>query len=120
METNDFLPNRTILLTEDGSPSIAVPKYNITYHNVHGALLESQTVYLQNGLQYATTTHSTLSILEMGLETGLNAMLSWHFAKNKHKTIQYNTLVLNYFPWKKNCGNPIWKTTAFLLAKKRC
>ncbi|WP_447642756.1 MULTISPECIES: tRNA (5-methylaminomethyl-2-thiouridine)(34)-methyltransferase MnmD [Chitinophagaceae] len=86
------MQNRKILLTEDGSPSIMVPSLNISYHNIHGAILESRIVYIHNGLQYLTDNKGSISIFEMGLGTGLNAMLSWELAKIQHKTIQYTAV----------------------------
>jgi tRNA U34 5-methylaminomethyl-2-thiouridine-forming methyltransferase MnmC len=72
-----------VVMTEDGSPTIRGP-WGETYHSVSGAVLESQYVYVDNGLGYFMhlgilegTIPSRMHILEMGLGTGLNALLTY-------------------------------------------
>ena len=95
----DFSRNRKLVWTEDGSPSIAVPPHNVTFHNMYGALPESRIIYIQNGLQCVSETRSAINVFEMGLGTGLNAVLSWEFAKNNNKSLQYTAVEL--FPLEK-------------------
>ncbi|MFN8288840.1 MAG: tRNA (5-methylaminomethyl-2-thiouridine)(34)-methyltransferase MnmD [Chitinophagaceae bacterium] len=89
---------RKIILTEDGSHSISVPALNVTYHSVHGAIAESQHVFIQAGLLDAQILEYTgvHSILEIGFGTGLNALLSFAEAE-KHKNRIYYT-ALEPFP----------------------
>jgi len=49
-----------------------------TYHSIHGAIQESQHVFIKNGLQYYVQKNQSkeLRILEVGLGTGLNALLT--------------------------------------------
>ena len=38
--------------TADGSHTLFVPELNETYHSIHGAIQESQHVFIKNGLHY--------------------------------------------------------------------
>ncbi|NOT49977.1 MAG: tRNA (5-methylaminomethyl-2-thiouridine)(34)-methyltransferase MnmD [Chitinophagaceae bacterium] len=70
----------------------------VTYHSVHGAIQESKHVFIQAGLLDSgifdyTGVHS---VLEIGLGTGLNALLSLLEA-DKHKNRLYYT-ALDLYP----------------------
>jgi tRNA U34 5-methylaminomethyl-2-thiouridine-forming methyltransferase MnmC len=63
-----------IVITEDGSHSIYVQSLDEHYHSVHGAITESQHVFIEAGLKQFRNRH--IQILEMGFGTGLNALLT--------------------------------------------
>lgn len=63
-----------LIKTEDGSHTVFVPGMDEHYHSVHGAIRESEIVFLKNGYHYCTST--PLRIFEAGLGTGLNALLT--------------------------------------------
>lgn len=65
-----------IITTKDGSHSIYLPYLNEHYHSIHGAIQESQHVFIRNGLDYFLSHRSEICILEIGFGTGLNAFLS--------------------------------------------
>jgi len=66
-----------IKITADGSHTIAAAGSGITYHSTHGALQESMHVFINAGLRYVLARNPTaLNILEVGLGTGLNALLT--------------------------------------------
>lgn len=68
-----------LIQTEDGSPTLYVPELNEHYHSVHGAIQESQHIFIRAGIDYYLphlTEGAPLSILEAGFGTGLNAFLS--------------------------------------------
>ena len=44
--------NLKIIQTSDGSDTIYNSELNETYHSLHGSVNESNTVYIQNGLEY--------------------------------------------------------------------
>ena len=67
---------RKIVLTEDGSPTLFVPELNEHYHSIHGAVQESQHVFIQHGLRKVNSSKSSLNLLEIGFGTGLNAFLT--------------------------------------------
>jgi len=79
----------TIIQTEDGSNSIQSAKFEATYHSIHGAIQETQTVFIDAALKYKTPTQKKLSILEIGLGTGLNAFMTYLEAKKSNLHIQY-------------------------------
>jgi len=77
-----------IYLTEDGSHSIFSDKFGESYHSRHGAIQESQHVFINAGLD-AMQHLEQVHILEMGLGTGLNAFLTYLHIKNKGQKTNY-------------------------------
>lgn len=65
---------REILITKDGSQTIAIAEMNVTYHSIHGAMQESKHVFIETGLMpfIQLQEYAVISIFEMGLGTGLN------------------------------------------------
>lgn len=66
---------REVKSTHDGSKTLYVPELDEHYHSIHGARQESEHVFIQWGLKQVTDV-SSLSILEVGFGTGLNALLT--------------------------------------------
>jgi len=64
-----------LIVTGDGSHSLLDPALNETYHSRHGALAESQHVFIEAGL-LAAGDRARTNVLEIGLGTGLNALLT--------------------------------------------
>ena len=89
-----------VVPTNDGSNTLLHESLNETYHSSHGALTESIHVFIQNGLLRVFETEDEVHVLEVGLGTGLNAILTIEQAiKNPDKKITYFTLEpfpLNY------------------------
>ena len=84
-----------IIETSDGSQSLFLKDMNETYHSTHGALTESQYVFIEKGLQFwfDSNKQDSLKILEVGFGTGLNALLTLAFVKSHEKVeIDYQTL----------------------------
>ena len=87
-----------LITTTDGSHSLYVPELNETYHSRHGALQESQHVFIEAGLKSEEVKNlplfssMSLSILEMGFGTGLNAFLTFLEMKNSRSLINYRSL----------------------------
>ena len=67
---------REIIITADGSVSIFVPELNETYHSVHGAMNESDHIFIEAGLRFVMQRQNRINILEVGFGTGLNAFLT--------------------------------------------
>ncbi|MES1221534.1 MAG: tRNA (5-methylaminomethyl-2-thiouridine)(34)-methyltransferase MnmD [Bacteroidota bacterium] len=89
--------NRDVIPTKDGSLTIYVPEMNATYHSIHGAILESQHVYINSGLLYTLEKFyrdSPLFVLEMGFGTGLNALLTLIESENTKRNIHYTSIEL--------------------------
>ncbi|MGJ8684308.1 MAG: tRNA (5-methylaminomethyl-2-thiouridine)(34)-methyltransferase MnmD [Nonlabens sp.] len=74
---------REIIDTGDGSKSINIPEWKEQYHSKHGALQEALHVFIEMGLKDTLSRKQdpkeTISIIEYGLGTGLNAMLTAQF-----------------------------------------
>ncbi|QRM89643.1 tRNA (5-methylaminomethyl-2-thiouridine)(34)-methyltransferase MnmD [Lacinutrix sp. WUR7] len=82
---------RNIIITEDGSTTIHIPEWNEQYHSTHGAIQEAQHVYIQNGLQHYREENKaeSISILEIGFGTGLNAFMTLLEAEKQNLIIKY-------------------------------
>ena len=78
-----------ILLTSDGSHTIQSARYGVSYHSRFGAVQESRHVFIGSALRYKALQKKELSVLEMGLGTGLNALLTLIDAKNNGLQINY-------------------------------
>jgi len=78
---------REIIQTKDGSTSILLPDWNETYHSKFGAIQEAKHVFIKNGLSLFSG--ESVSILEIGFGTGLNAFITYLEAKNSRQTINY-------------------------------
>lgn len=73
--------------TGDGSHTLFVPELNEHYHSAFGAMQESMHVFIREGLNFFDNKKS-LSILEAGFGTGLNAWLTTLQAG--HRIIRYH------------------------------
>jgi tRNA U34 5-methylaminomethyl-2-thiouridine-forming methyltransferase MnmC len=75
---------REIIITSDGSTSIHLPEWEENYHSKHGAIQEAQHVFIKNGLSLCKG--QSVSVLEIGFGTGLNAFITFlESQKNKQK-----------------------------------
>jgi tRNA U34 5-methylaminomethyl-2-thiouridine-forming methyltransferase MnmC len=83
---------RRIIETNDGSKTIHLVNLNENYHSIHGAVQESEHVFIRNGLLKLSETKTELKILEIGFGTGLNAMLSMKTAALEKMSIYYEGL----------------------------
>lgn len=83
-----------LITTSDGSHSLYLPEMNETYHSSHGALTESRHIFIQAGLQWYLDHHkaTSVSILEIGFGTGLNALLALRYALEHKANIRMVTL----------------------------
>jgi tRNA U34 5-methylaminomethyl-2-thiouridine-forming methyltransferase MnmC len=83
-----------VIHTEDGSTSLFHSALQETYHSVHGAIQESQHVFIEAGLHHwlRVSNRQTISILEIGFGTGLNALLTALAAEKVGVEIEYETI----------------------------
>ena len=83
-----------VIHTEDGSTSLFHNGLQETYHSVHGAIQESQHVFIEAGLHHwlRISNRQTISILEIGFGTGLNALLTALAAEKVGVEIEYETI----------------------------
>ena len=73
--------------TADGSYTLYVPELDEHYHSVKGALTESQHIFIDMGLKHSSITAP--HILEIGLGTGLNCVLTLLEAKENQRHVHY-------------------------------
>ncbi len=66
----------TLIKTKDGSHSLYLPEMDEHYHSIHGAITESQHVFITAGLKAKTQDQDQVRVLEVGFGTGLNACLT--------------------------------------------
>jgi tRNA U34 5-methylaminomethyl-2-thiouridine-forming methyltransferase MnmC len=87
---------RTLILTKDGSHTVAVPGMNVTYHSMHGAIQESMHVFIEAGFRAQDRAMGSAGchVLEMGYGTGLNALLTLIEAENVNQTVHYTAIEL--------------------------
>jgi tRNA U34 5-methylaminomethyl-2-thiouridine-forming methyltransferase MnmC len=83
-----MFPKR-IITSSDGSHSIELIGMQEQYHSIHGAMQESYHIFIQNGLANFKDRDSKISILEVGMGTGLNVLLTLDFAKKHSLNIYY-------------------------------
>lgn len=85
---------REIILTNDGSHTIAIPAIHATYHSLHGAIQESMHVFIHAGLDPLLDTFAgqPLHILEVGMGTGLNALLTRIRTATLRQPIHYTAI----------------------------
>jgi len=83
-----------LIKTEDGSNSLLNTDLDETYHSRHGAIQESQHVFIKNGLQFWLDKNQSgnISILEIGFGTGLNALLALQESINRAAQFHYTTI----------------------------
>ena len=81
---------RQIIKTKDGSNTIHLPEWNENYHSHHGAIQEAMHVFIGAGLNYLKSKdRKSISVLEIGFGTGLNAVLSLDFALKNELLVRY-------------------------------
>ncbi len=98
---------REIVITADGSSTIHLPEWDEQYHSKHGAIQEAYHVFIKHGLHHLCSSRSeehypelalgfhninslsTISILEIGFGTGLNAFITLLEAEKLGVSIDY-------------------------------
>ena len=89
-------PKIEVRTTADGSPTLYVPALDEHYHSRHGAAQESRHVFMAAGLAPLLAAgmgqpgRPPLQLLEVGLGTGLNALLTLEQAQAAGATIAYD------------------------------
>jgi tRNA U34 5-methylaminomethyl-2-thiouridine-forming methyltransferase MnmC len=81
---NAFTLKRNIIQTRDGSTTIHIEEWDECYHSRFGAIQEAQHVFIKKGLSLFE--NKSVSILEIGFGTGLNAFITYlEYAKLNQK-----------------------------------
>lgn len=78
---------REIIQTRDGSTTISIEEWDECYHSRFGAIQEAQHVFIKNGLSLFE--NKSVSILEIGFGTGLNAFITFLESVTLKQAINY-------------------------------
>ncbi len=81
-----------IRTTEDGSQTLIHPIIGDSYHSLHGAVAESEHIYIGAGL--GSVTLGDISILEVGFGSGLNALLTLRATERTGQSVRYTGVEL--------------------------
>jgi len=81
-----------IFTTNDGSHTLQSDQFGVSYHSMHGAIRESNHVFLQNGLRMLTVLEQKVRVLELGFGTGLNAFLTYLESVNRDLRVYYQAV----------------------------
>ncbi len=81
--------NIKITTTEDGSHTLYNETLGEHYHSTHGALQESLHIFIEAGFNALEKKSGTITILEIGFGTGLNALLTFGEAEKTGRKINY-------------------------------
>jgi len=100
--SNAAFYDRQVIISNDGSSSLYLPQLDETYHSRRGALSESEYIYIERGMIPKASEYNSangpLKILEVGMGTGLNLLLTMRAAlKSKTPT---HIMSLEPFPLK--------------------
>lgn len=79
---------RELRETADGSMTIYLPEMDEHYHSYHGALQEAKHVFIENGIELFPK-KDTITVFELGLGTGLNALLTAIWAERNIQKVAY-------------------------------
>jgi len=79
-----------IIITSDGSHTIYVPEIDEHYHSVHGAVQESNHIFIKNGFEICKA--DPVNIFEVGFGTGLNALLTALKCISGNKEVNYTSI----------------------------
>ncbi|RMD71204.1 MAG: SAM-dependent methyltransferase [Bacteroidetes bacterium] len=84
--------------TQDGSHSVLSGRYGVSYHSRYGAIRESMHVFIEAGLRLRGFAKDDLAVFEMGLGTGLNALLTWLEARAHGWKVRYAAVETDPLP----------------------
>jgi tRNA U34 5-methylaminomethyl-2-thiouridine-forming methyltransferase MnmC len=76
--------------TTNGDYTLYVDELDETYHSRNGAINESKHVFIEHGL--AQLDKDDIAVFELGMGTGLNALLTAIYAESNNKQVSYHTV----------------------------
>lgn len=92
MENNLLYNDYELVVTDDGSHSIRFTAIDEGYHSTHGAIKEAMHVYILPNLVLHIGRCHTIYVFEMGFGTGLNAYLTYLYAKAVGCRVHYTAV----------------------------
>ena len=82
----------TIIESGDGSHTLFHSGLNETYHSMHGAVQESEHVFIKAGLEQFLESKKEIHIFEVGFGTGLNAWLTYKRIAGTDAKVVYHSI----------------------------
>lgn len=79
-----------LISTSDGSHTLYVPELGEHYHSIHGAVQESEFIFINNGFKFCKA--DPVNIFEVGFGTGLNALLTSIISKSGKREVYYTAI----------------------------
>jgi tRNA U34 5-methylaminomethyl-2-thiouridine-forming methyltransferase MnmC len=79
-----------IITTSDGSHTIFIPELKEHYHSIHGAVQESNFIFIKSGFERSQA--DPLRIFEVGFGTGLNALLTAVKSMSGKREVKYTSI----------------------------
>ena len=86
---------KEVFTTADGSPTFYMKELDEYYHSRHGAVQESNYVFIEKGLAHWKSLHpskSSCAVFEMGMGTGLNVLLTEQATLPLDLSVQMTTI----------------------------
>ncbi len=84
--------SNSLIETEDGSHSLISEQFGVSYHSKHGAIQETQHVFINAALRFKAVIQKEISVLDIGFGTGLNAYMTLLEAEKENLAIQYTAI----------------------------
>ncbi len=81
-----------LILTNDQSHSVLSERFQVTYHSVFGAIQESRHIFIHAALDEVLFDHDVIHVLEIGLGTGLNPLLTLLAADKAKRKVVYTAI----------------------------
>lgn len=82
--------NQELRTTSDGSHTIYNSFVDECYHSVHGAVAESEHIFLRSG--FCEIRKTEIAVFEVGFGTGLNALLTLEEASHRGTRVHYTAV----------------------------
>jgi tRNA U34 5-methylaminomethyl-2-thiouridine-forming methyltransferase MnmC len=79
-----------LVTTSDGSHTVYIPELDEHYHSIHGAVQESEHIFIRSGFDFCQA--DPLFIFEVGFGTGLNALLTAINAMRGPREVFYTSI----------------------------
>ncbi len=86
------MKGHTLITTADGSHSLVSEQFKVAYHSHYGAIQETNHVFIEAGMLFQLERKQPLKILELGLGTGLNALVTYLQAVELNIPVSYTSL----------------------------
>ncbi|MFT4663238.1 MAG: tRNA U34 5-methylaminomethyl-2-thiouridine-forming methyltransferase MnmC [Polaribacter sp.] len=93
------MEGHTLITTADGSHSLVSEQFKVAYHSHHGAIQETNHVFIEAGMLFQIKRNQPLRILELGLGTGLNTLVTYLKAAESAIPVSYTSLEQFPIPW---------------------